>query len=196
VGPVVIETDRVRLRQWAEEDSAGFAALARDPEVTRFINGGRPLSDAEVSEFIARMLASQAERGWCRWALEVTENPGCVAGFCGPGCTFAPDVEMGWWLRRDLWAKGLATEAGIAATGYCFGVIGFPRLICCVHSDNAASLAVARKVGFRATSRFDYNGMPLVRHELENPAPDLPHDAAYVLDCVGAPSRASSGEGR
>ena len=188
MGPVVIETPRIRLRQWSAEDAEGFSPLARDPAVVEYITGGRPLTDVEVAEFIARQLACQAERGWCRWALELRVDAGRVAGFCGPGCTFAPEGEMGWWLAPDLWGRGLATEAGVAATRHCFEVIGFPRLLCCVHPDNAASIAVARKVGFQPTGRFEFNGITLVRHELGNPLQNPPRSSAYVLDCAGAPA--------
>ena len=188
MGPTVIETPRVRLRTWTAADAEEFGRLARDPDVVAYITGGRPLTDDEVAEFIARQLACQAERGWCRWALEVAADPGRVAGFCGPGCTFAPEVEMGWWLSPDHWRQGLATEAGSAAIRHCFEVIGFARLICCVHPNNAASLAVARKVGFAQVGYFDHNGMTLIRHELDNPLPEPPNSPAYVLDCAGAPT--------
>ena len=190
MGPIVTETDRLSLRQWSVEDAEGFAVMARDPAVVEYITGGRPLTDAEVAEFIERQMVTQKERGWCRWALELREpkgdEPSGVVGFCGPGCTFAPEVEVGWWLRPELWGLGLATEAGREAVRYCFEVIGFPRLICCVHPENQASRAVARKVGFLETRHFEYHGLTLVRHELDNPCPDQPRAAGYCLDCVGA----------
>ncbi|HSK46827.1 MAG TPA: GNAT family N-acetyltransferase [Coriobacteriia bacterium] len=200
MGPIVVETERLCLRPWAIEDADEFAVMARDPAVVEYITGGRPLTDAEVAEFIERQMVTQEERGWSRWAVQLREprdgEPAGVVGFCGPGCTFAPEVEVGWWLRAELWGRGLATEAGRAAVRHCFEVIGFPRLICCVHPDNQASRAVARKVGFRETRHFEYNGLTLVRHELENPLPAPPRDTGYCLDCVGASpgSLVSSGD--
>jgi RimJ/RimL family protein N-acetyltransferase len=183
---LVIETPRLRLREWCASDAESFGLIARDPAVVAFITGGRPLTDQEVESFVERQITCQSERGWSRWALELKGSEGAVAGFCGPGCTFAPEIEMGWWLARELWGAGLATEAGRAATRHFFEVIGFKRLICCVHPDNAASLAVARKVGFEPVGRLEFQGMSLVRHALDNHLEDPPRDPRYVRDCSGA----------
>ena len=188
MGPVVIRTERLLLREWTAEDAGDFAVLATDPEVMRYIRDGVASTPEEVAEFIDRQLTTQRERGWCRWALQLRQpsssEPSGVVGFCGPGCTFAPDVEVGWWLRPELWGRGLATEAGLAAVGYCFATIGFPRLICCVHPENARSLAVARKVGFVPYDEIEHGGLRIIRHELLNPLPEPPKDPRFVRDCA------------
>jgi len=173
VGPVVIRTDRLLLREWTAEDAPALALLAKDPRVKRFISAGRPSTDGEIADFIARQMATQAELGWCRWALELrepgTNDPRGVVGFCGPGLSFPPDPELGWWLRPELWDRGLATEAGTAALAYCFETLGMPRVICVVHRDNTASRRVAAKVGFEPEEEFEWEGMPLIRHAAMNP---------------------------
>jgi RimJ/RimL family protein N-acetyltransferase len=63
--------------------------------------------------------------------------------------------------------------------------VGFERLICCVHVDNAASLRVAEKTGFRPVDVIEFLGMPIVRHELRNPHPPVEHDKRFVTDCRG-----------
>lgn len=195
MGPVVTETARIRLRAWTIEDAEGFMRLASDPEVVRYISGGVPYTRAQVGLFVQRQLDTQRERGWGRWAIELTqpdraEHEG-VVGFCGPGCTFAPEVEVGWWLLRSLWGEGLATEAARAAVEHCFDVIGFPRLISCIHRDNAASLRVAEKVGFARAGEFEYARLPLIRHELANPTPPqalgVRWHGDYCLDCATLP---------
>lgn len=188
MGPVIIETARLRLREWSAEDCADFMRLASNPVVVRFITEGRPYTVAEASQFIRRQLETQSQLGWSRWALELSEpgerDPHGVVGFCGPGCTFAPEVEIGWWLHYDLWGRGLATEAGQAAVDYCFGTIGFDRLICCVHEDNLASRRVAEKVGFLPVGELQFRGLALIKHELRNPLPEPPRDPRFVRDCI------------
>jgi RimJ/RimL family protein N-acetyltransferase len=186
---VVIATRRLNLRRWELDDAAEFSALAKDPEMMRYISGGVPHTDDQVLEFLERQIAAQAERGWCRWALELREpapgEPAGVVGFTGPGCTFAPDVEMGWWVHRALWGQGLASESARAAVDYCFEVVGFDRLTCCVHPDNAPSLRVAEKTGFVARDEIEFRTMTLVRHELRNPHPPAVRDPRFVTDCRG-----------
>lgn len=193
----VVQTERLILRTWAPADIDAFAVLARDPRVTRYINGGRAATDEQIGSFLERQIITAARAGWCRWALQLCEpaagEPAGVVGFAGPGCTFAPDIEFGWWLHPDLWGRGLATEAARAGIHHCFAVIGLPRLISMVHPENAASLAVARKVGFRRDAQVEHNGVTLVRHVLDNPLGDLPPDPRYRRDCSGMPHGSSLG---
>ena len=189
MGPIVVRTERLVLREWTVEDAHDFMSLATDPEVMRYINDGIAYHQEDVLEFIDRMTTTQSERGWSRWALQLREptdgEPGGVIGLCGPGCTFAPDVEVGWWVHRQLWGRGLATEAGRAAVEYCFGTIGFPRLICCVHPENMRSLSVARKIGFAPHDEIEHKGVRLIRHQLLNPLTEPPRDPRFVRDCTG-----------
>lgn len=58
-----------------------------------------------------------------------------------------PAVEVGWMLARPEWGKGYATEAALAASEYGFGELGLDRLISLVYVENAASAAVAERLG-------------------------------------------------
>lgn len=187
MGPMIIETERLRLRGWTAEDAEPLSVLAKDPEVMRYISGGTPHTDEQIAAFVERQVRAQSELGWCRWALQLREpaagDPAEVIGFTGPGCTFAPDVEVGWWVHRDLWGRGLAQEAARAAVDHCFAGLGLPRLICCVHPDNAASLRVAEKTGFVPFDEIEFRGVRIIRHELLNPDPRSRTAAGVARDC-------------
>lgn len=191
----VIQTERLVLREWTESDVDSFVDLTSDPLVMRYINGGQGLTREQTSAQIDRLISLQRSHGWTRWALELRSpaegEPRGAIGFCGPGCTFAPDIEIGWWMHSSLWGRGLATEAARAATRYCFETIGFDRLICCVHPDNAPSLAVARNAGFVVARTFEFNGMTLMRLEQENPVAHPPRDPRFIRSCEGAQSGSS-----
>lgn len=182
------ETERLALREWREDDAEPFMALAGDPEVVRFITGGVPLEMDRLRALIGRQIDSQAERGWCRWALELKSEPGVPIGFCGPGCTFAPEIELGWWIRRDLWGQGLATEAANEALRICFEVIGFSRIISAIHPDNVASARVAAKIGMRRDGLIHHEGLELHRWMVRTSHPAPPRDPLYRRDCDDAPS--------
>lgn len=193
----VLETERLVLRSWEPTDIGAFAVLARDPRVMRYINGGHSATDEQIGSFLERQIITQSRAGWCRWALELRTPAGGevrgAVGFAGPGCTFAPDIEFGWWLHPDLWGRGLATEAARAGITHCFAVIGLPRLISMVHPDNAASLAVARKTGFAVEREVEHHGVMLVRHVFDNPLGDLPPDPRYMRTCDNLPHSGSLG---
>jgi RimJ/RimL family protein N-acetyltransferase len=190
VGPIVIETERMLVREWTAEDIDDLLDAVSDPEVTRFLGTWNADLRRDVTDFVERQMAMQQGWGWCRWALELrdpAEAPRGVVGFSGPGCTFAPDIEVGWTLRRELWGRGLATEVARAVVDHCFGVIGFDRLISCIDPRNVTSLRVAEKVGFRPHDEIEHSGDTIIRHQLFNPLPDPPRDPRFRLSCDGAP---------
>lgn len=188
---IITETERLYLREWEPADVEAFVELTSDPRVMHFITGGRPLTAEETGRQIAYQIETQRLAGWCRWALQLRDpgpgEPTGAMGFCGPGQTFAPEIELGWWVHAALWGRGLATEAGLAARDYCFETIGFDRLICMVHPDNTASLHVAAKVGFIAEKRTEYHGEPLIQHAQRNPLPNPPRDPRFKRDTEGLP---------
>ncbi len=185
MGPVIIETQRLNLRGWTAEDVPAFVELFSHSDVNRFISRGRPVTPSEAATFVERSQRLQHERGWCRWAIEPKEAPGEIAGFCGVGCTFAPDAELGWTLRRDRWGHGFATEAARGALAYAFGVIGFTAMISAIDPTNARSRAVAERLGMRVVGEIDFEGSALLRYAIDNPLPVGECDPRYRRDCEG-----------
>jgi ribosomal-protein-alanine N-acetyltransferase len=200
MGPVVISTARLDLRVWRPSDARAFFTLGQDPRVVEFITGGRPLTAEEAESFVARQVQLQASHGWCRWALALRDpgpgEPDGAVGFCGPGCTFAPDIEIGWWLDAGLWGRGLATEAASAVIGYCFRTIGFDTLIAMIAPANTRSIAVAHRVGFAHDTQIDHRGVRLARYRLANPSPPVAPDPRFDRSCEGAPSTSILGAQR
>ena len=70
------------------------------------------------------------------------------AGFQRREIAGAPEVELGWLVRKKHWGKGYASEAALELQGR-----GPSRLIHLIHPENAASIAVAKKLGARARAR-------------------------------------------
>jgi RimJ/RimL family protein N-acetyltransferase len=113
----------------------------------------------QVEGWIDWNLANYERHGYGLWALVLKET-GEVIGDCGltwQRVGYSPDreLEAGWHVRRDLWNRGLATEAGIKVRDYARERLGRRRLISKIEPGNLASIAVARKLG-----------MTLERHDL------------------------------
>lgn len=144
----MIETERLRLLPWEEEDWAGFAPIAQDPEVMRFINRGEPWSDERIRQFIAKQRTLFTDHGFCRWRLELKET-GETVGFCGAGNVHGlEEWELGWWVARRYWGQGLATEAARAAINHFFQCTGRPKVVSVIAIGNRASERVAEKLGY------------------------------------------------
>ena len=99
---------------------------------------------------MAAFLGQWELRGTGLWALEEIATGRFVgrAGLYNPVRADWPGVEVGWTLDPAFWGNGFATEAGMAARDYGFGVLGEDRLYSCILTDNHRSQAVARRLGF------------------------------------------------
>jgi RimJ/RimL family protein N-acetyltransferase len=67
-------------------------------------------------------------------------------------------VEVGYHVRRELWGRGFATEAAAACRDYARDYLRLRRLIAIIHPDNAASRAVARKIGMSSEGEYARKG--------------------------------------
>ncbi len=141
-------TERLLIRAWAEaRDRAAFVALVTDPEMMRYITDGHPWPEQEVDAFFERQRDSLEAHGFCHGAL-VERSSNSVVGLAGLyplGTT--DDVEAGWWVARDRWGRGYATEAVLALRDFAFHELRLPRLCAIAHPDNAASIRVMEKIG-------------------------------------------------
>ena len=163
---VEVETARLTLRPWSDEHLGALAVINADPEVTRYL-GGRPFGPAESAALSERLVAHWERYGYGLWAV-VERGSGETLGFAGLSHpVFIPElageVEVGWRLDRGAWGKGYATEAGVEAIRWAFGELGLARVVAIIDPDNAASLAVARKLGLAPSGRVVHpeRGTPL-----------------------------------
>jgi len=105
----------------------------------------------QVEGWIQWSLQNYADFGYSLWAVVLKGSQRCI-GDCGltwqrVGYSEDRQLEVGWHIRRDLWNRGLATEAGLACRDYARDVIRQPHLISIIDPHNLASPAVARKLG-------------------------------------------------
>ncbi|AHF02943.1 GCN5 family N-acetyltransferase [Marichromatium purpuratum 984] len=159
----VLETARLRLRQWHGRDLAPFAALNADPRVMAWLP--RPLSRAESTAMAARCRRLIAVQGWGFWAVE-RRAEGAFLGLvglhrCGAELPFAPAVEIGWRLAHHAWGQGYAGEAARAALGFGFTRLGLDEIVAFTSLHNQRSLALMARLGMRADPQpFAYPALP------------------------------------
>lgn len=169
MGAFRIETERLVLREWDQSDQAAFDRIVGAPEVQRWIGAAEPGEQGEP--FIARMRRNQLELGWALWAVELRhkaagEDLGPI-GFAGFGTESLPEPELAWTFIPGVWNKGYATEAGIAARDYGFGVLGMKRAVSVIDPSNTASVRVAQKVGLVLTGTVECHGEPHLLFEID-----------------------------
>jgi RimJ/RimL family protein N-acetyltransferase len=150
-----LETERLLIRPWVDnaDDRAAFLALTQDPEVMRYVHRGEPYSPAEVDEWFARQARWMREHDVCMGAM-IEKATGKLVGLGGTqplGTT--GDFEIGWWLARDVWGRGYATEVGAAAMKHVLETLRHPRVWAIIDPPNEASKRVVARLGMHWVKR-------------------------------------------
>lgn len=158
-GPV-IETGRLKLRQWCGADIAPNTAMLSDPGSARFITvDGKAVTSELVGWRNAAVMAGHwALHGAGMFVVEEKAS-GRFAGRVGPW--FPPGwhgFEVGWGIAREFRGKGYAVEAARAAIDWVFATFEIDRIIHCIDPDNAASQTVARRLGAEIEGQTDLFG--------------------------------------
>ncbi|MET0071452.1 MAG: GNAT family N-acetyltransferase [Candidatus Thiodiazotropha sp.] len=169
----VLETERLLLRQWRDDDYPVFAEVNADPRVMRYFP--QTLSRIESDELAERCRDLIAARGWGFWALEL-KTSGEFIGLVGLNLPqhrlpCSPCTEIGWRLAYEHWGSGYATEAGKRAISYAFHVLLLDEVVAFATVTNRRSRTVMQRLGMTNTGRnFNHPalapGHPLSEHVL------------------------------
>lgn len=157
----MIQTDRLRLRNWRAGDADEFIRHTNTPAVMRWLGGVQ--APEALRATIERLTAWQEERGFTFWAVERNED-GAMLGFCGlkiandPGSPVEGEYEVGWRLREDAWGQGYAREAAMASLHFAFRSLGAKRVVSLTVEGNAASWGLMLRLGMRRHPELDYVG--------------------------------------
>ncbi|RYC27849.1 GNAT family N-acetyltransferase [Ciceribacter ferrooxidans] len=151
-----IQTERLMLRQWREEDFEASAQFWADAGNMAFVGGPIPREDAwrRMLYFIGHWQL----RGFGFFVV-VDSATGEMAGYCGaqrPMDKLEP--ELGWGVFPGFQGRGYATEAMHAVLGFAFSQLGWTTAISLIADDNLASRAVARKLGGSVERYTDIDG--------------------------------------
>ena len=141
-----LETERLLLRAWRDDDLDAYAALSADREVMRFLGGPQARPDAWRS--IAAMIGHWVLRGFGAWAVE-RKSDGALLGRVGIQRPEGwPATEAVWTLGRPYWGQGYATEGAKASLDYGFKALALPKLVSFIDAENVASQNVAKRLGY------------------------------------------------
>ena len=155
---VFLETERLLLRRFTEADVDNLVALDGDPDVMRFVTGGRgtPREEIERDYLPAYLRYYERFAGYGFWAA-VEKSTGEFLGWFhfrpAPGSPL-DEPELGYRLRRSAWGKGYGTEGARALIDKGFAELGVRRLVASTMAVNTASRRVMEKAGMRLVRTF------------------------------------------
>lgn len=165
----MIETERLILRPVAMADHAEVAAMLSAPATAQFLGG---VSDPEgIWNKHLRNIGHWVAFGYgiftVRRALDGAHVGQVGLGhFCrGLGKDFDPWPEASWILDGRMHGQGYALEAARAVEGWFTAQRGAGRRVCIIHPDNAPSLRVAERMGYRPYGAAAYRDARPVKLE-------------------------------
>jgi RimJ/RimL family protein N-acetyltransferase len=172
--PFRIDTPRAFVRPWEAVDRPALTRFVHDAEMMRYISFGRVWDEARIDALFERQRGYLEKHGACVGAVVLKES-GAVMGVAGiQPLDKAGVFEFAWWIWKDYWNRGFATEVAKALKHHAFEVMGLPRVVAVADVPNLASIRVMQKIGMR------YEGTRNA-HDLATRHPDV-EVAYYVLD--------------
>jgi ribosomal-protein-alanine N-acetyltransferase len=156
----ILETARLALRPFREDDVDLLAELMADADFMRFSLG--PLTREQTAAFIAKVIDWQNQGLPSQFAI-IIRSGGTLVGYCGffhQVVDETEEIEIGYRLHRNYWHKGIATEAARAVRDHGFRDLKLRRVISIIHPDNIASRRVAEKNGMILEKKTLFRGSP------------------------------------
>ncbi|NDV47239.1 N-acetyltransferase [Paludibacter sp. 221] len=157
-----IETPRLILRDWREDDFPAFAKMNSDENVMKYFP--KTLMEEESREMFNQIQNHFEKYGYSAYAIESKKHK-TVIGFAGFhnidfDADFTPGVEILWRLQFDKWGKGYATEAASACLRYAKVRLDFKEVYSYTTIWNKMSENVMQKIGMNKISEFNHPLLP------------------------------------
>jgi RimJ/RimL family protein N-acetyltransferase len=149
MGGIILETERLSLREIAEDDLDDLLEIWGDPEAMRFFP--RTLDSQAMRAWIERNQRRYEQYGHGLWAATLLGERKLV-GDCGlviQEVDGIEELEVGYHFNRKYWGRGFATEAARACMDYAFERLGRRRIISLIRPENTPSRRVAERNGLR-----------------------------------------------
>ena len=155
---VFLETERLVLRRFTADDVDNLVELDGDPDVMRYLNGGKPTPREEIEQetlpwFMGYYTRSEGYGFW----VAIEKDTGAFLGwfhFRPYDGSPADEPELGYRLRKEAWGKGYATEGSRALVQKGFLELGVRRVVAFTYGENTASRRVMEKAGLTLVRTF------------------------------------------
>lgn len=159
---IYLETERVILRDWQEQDLEDFARINADPLIMEFYPDH--LDEKASAHLMQNFQKHIDQEGYGFFALESKED-GRFMGFSGLSAVpkslpFSPAVELAWRLDYDYWGKGYASEIAGALIEYGFSVCKLKEITAYCVQEHMRARHLLEKLGFASDAKEDFTYAP------------------------------------
>ena len=165
---IQLETERLILRMWRDDDFDAYAEMCADPNVMRFLGGVKDRLAAW--QHMAGLVGHWHLRGYGHWAVVEKASGKFIGriGFLNPEGW--PGFELGWTLSPEAQGKGYATEGASRALEYAFNEMDREHVISLIHPDNKPSIRVAERLGEKLEGSTELLGHDVLIYGIDRTA--------------------------
>ncbi|QKX06132.1 GNAT family N-acetyltransferase [Aquimarina sp. TRL1] len=146
---VLIETERLVLREITLDDKEALFRLHADPIVQQYTGEPVVQSVEEIVQAIKGRISNYKRYGFGRWATILKSEQQCVGW---AGLAYLPEfdeIDLGYRFLPEYWGLGIATEAARAILQYGFDTLKLEKIIAIAMKENVASINVMKKIGMK-----------------------------------------------
>jgi [ribosomal protein S5]-alanine N-acetyltransferase len=153
---IILETERLLFRPHEPGDCETYCAMEQDAEVRRYVGGAPRTREAAEAKFRTTL---EPQEGRLRMWAAVLKASGCYIGRCG----VYPHIQnhaavpgegvLAFYLARQYWGQGLASEAASAFVKFGFEKLGLRKIVATVEVGNTASIRILEKLKFDLVRR-------------------------------------------
>lgn len=170
---LILETDRLILREILLEDAPAFFAMDNNPNVHNYLWNKPTQKIDEIIEIIAFIRNQYSNNGIGRFAMILKETNQFIGW---AGLKYNTEIvnnkvnfyDIGYRLDEKFWGKGFASEATFAWLDYGFNSMKIQKMEAAAHADNSASNKILQKIGMKMTEQYLEDQVLWNWYELEN----------------------------
>ena len=158
---MAIQSETLLFRPYHDEDFDFLASLLSDPEMVRFIGNGQTRDRNGAKKFLDWIYSTYefgSDLGLMVLVKKDDNVPIGHAGLVPQTIDGIEEIEIGYWIARDFWGQGYATEAALALRDHGIHQLGKRRFIALIQPGNAASRRVAKKIGMHLEKEIKLSG--------------------------------------
>lgn len=146
---IIVKTPRLILRELQDKDFDFLFRIFNDPEVMKFYDGLR--NEDQTRSWMKLTYENYHKYGHGKWIIEDALSSKALGhtGLLKIKVDGIEETELGYFLSRDAWGKGYATEAAQAAMMVGFDKFNFPKIISAINPSNLPSIEVALRIGMK-----------------------------------------------
>jgi RimJ/RimL family protein N-acetyltransferase len=164
---VIIETERLFLREMTEADAGNAYHLNIDPDVVKY-TGDKAFESIEAARIFLANYDHYRIYGFGRWAV-IDQSSDEFLGWCGLKYTKELDeFDIGFRFMKEYWNKGYATESAKACLDLGFNKFKMPEILGRAMKENIGSIRVLGKIGLEYLKPYSFRGQEGVLYSIKN----------------------------